>query len=246
MAIAAGTRHSLVLKTDGSIVGWGISDGSSWDYGQVTDTPGGNDFVAVAAGAWHNLALKSDGSIVGWGWDDYGQATPPEGNNFMAIAAHYRHSLALKGADVDINSDGKVDFIDFSLLAQWWMQHNSPVEIAPIPLRDGIVDFKDLALLRDNWLIEPPGQASNPNPADETGGVGINADLSWTAGSDAASHDVYFGMTSPPPFVRNQSGITFDPGTMAYTTTYYWRIDEVNLLGTTTGTVWSFTTGGIR
>ncbi len=90
----------------------------------------------------------------------------------------------------------------------------------------------------------PPGQASNPNPANGATGVSTNADLSWTAGSNAVSHDVYFGTTSPPPFIHNQTSTTFDPGTMASYTTYYWRIDEVNPGGTTIGTVWTFRTGG--
>jgi len=89
---------------------------------------------------------------------------------------------------------------------------------------------------------DPPGQASNPNPANDAMNVSTNADLSWTAGSNAISHDVYFGTTSPPPFVCNQTAATFEPGTMAYDTTYYWRIDEVNPSWTTTGTVWTFTT----
>jgi hypothetical protein len=90
VAIAAGGYHSLGLKADGSIVGWG-DDG--WD--QATP-PAGNDFVAIDAGRIHSLALKSDGSIVGWGHDLHGQATPPAGNDFVAIAAGYYHGLALK------------------------------------------------------------------------------------------------------------------------------------------------------
>jgi hypothetical protein len=39
----------------------------------------------------------------------------------------------------------------------------------------------------------------------------------------------------------NQSGTTYNPGTLTGDTTYYWRIDEVNGYGTTTGAVWSFT-----
>jgi len=91
-----------------------------------------------------------------------------------------------------------------------------------------------------------PGQASNPNPANGATNVSISADLSWTAGSNAVSHDVYFGTTSPPPFIHNQTSTTFNPGTMASYTTYYWRIDEVNPSGTTTGTVWTFRTGGLE
>jgi hypothetical protein len=86
------------------------------------------------------------------------------------------------------------------------------------------------------------GEASNPNPADGATGVSRTADLSWTAGSDATSHDVYFGTSNPPPFIRNQTSTTFDLGTMDYDKTYFWRIDEVNKWGKTTGTVWSFTT----
>ena len=87
-----------------------------------------------------------------------------------------------------------------------------------------------------------PGQASNPNPANGATGVSTTADLSWTTGSNAVSHNVYFGTTSPGTFRGNQIDTTFDPGTMDSNTTYYWRIDEVNVSGTTTGTVWSFTT----
>jgi hypothetical protein len=86
-----------------------------------------------------------------------------------------------------------------------------------------------------------PGQASSPNP-DGTTLVAVDADLSWTAGSDTTSHDVYFGTSDPPAFVQTQTGTTFNPVNMDYATTYYWRIDEVGPGGTTTGVVWSFTT----
>ncbi|MHC4312577.1 MAG: LamG-like jellyroll fold domain-containing protein, partial [Planctomycetota bacterium] len=87
-----------------------------------------------------------------------------------------------------------------------------------------------------------PGQASNPSPADLATGVSTDAYLTWTAGSDATSHDVYFGTSSTPPFVTNQTTTTFAPPTMAFSTTYYWCIDEINKLGKTPGQVWSFTT----
>jgi hypothetical protein len=88
----------------------------------------------------------------------------------------------------------------------------------------------------------PPSQASSPSPADSATDVSINADLSWTAGTGSTSSDVYFGTTSPGTFQGNQTATTFDPGTMSNDTTYYWRIDEINAAGTTTGNVWSFTT----
>jgi hypothetical protein len=89
---------------------------------------------------------------------------------------------------------------------------------------------------------DPPGQATDPNPAD--GQTGVNRKtviLQWTAGTDATSHDIYFGNTNPPPFVKNQTGTTYDPpGNLFKNTWYYWRIDEVNADGTTTGVIWRF------
>ena len=94
-----------------------------------------------------------------------------------------------------------------------------------------------------SFVLNPPSQATNPSPANLAIDVNINADLSWTAGDRATARDVYFGTVNPPPLVSNsQVPTTYDTGTMSYSTTYYWRIDELNGGGTTTGTVWSFTT----
>jgi hypothetical protein len=115
---------------------------------------------------------------------------------------------------------------------------------------DNDVDTRDLAILVGNWLdtvqqpLPLPGQAGNPNPPDGATSIEITADLSWTAGSDATSHDVYFGTSNPPAFQDNQTAATFDPA-MTYLTKYYWRIDEVNSSGKAPGIVWSFTTGPI-
>jgi hypothetical protein len=90
-----------------------------------------------------------------------------------------------------------------------------------------------------------PGQATSPNPSDGATGVALNPTLSWTAGSLATSHDVYFGTISPGTPRGNQPGTTYNPPECPLTasSTYFWRIDEKNGAGTTTGVVWSFTTG---
>lgn len=153
----------------------------------------------------------------------------------------------------DIDRDGDVDFVDFAILASQWLRAPGvpSADIAP-PSGDGIVDSCDLSLFVDNWpfpiLTRPPSKATSPSPANQATGVNIYTDLSWTAGLGATSHDVYFGTTSPGTFQGNQPGTTFDTGTLDANTTYYWRIDEKNSGGTTTGDVWSFTTrpgGGV-
>jgi len=45
--------------------------------------------------------------------------------------------------------------------------------------------------------------ASAPTPAVGATDVSVTTDLSWTAGSGATSHDVYFGETSPGTFQGN-------------------------------------------
>ncbi len=90
--ISAGDRHGLALRSDGSLAAWGYND-----YGQVSDAPAGNDFVAVSGGYCHSLALRSDGSLVSWGYNDDGQVSnTPAGNDFVAISAGHNHSLALR------------------------------------------------------------------------------------------------------------------------------------------------------
>jgi hypothetical protein len=85
--------------------------------------------------------------------------------------------------------------------------------------------------------------AGNSSPADGAKPVGPDADLSWSAGSLAVSHDVYFGTELPPAFVGNQAGTSFDPGTLEYSTTYFWQVNEVEADGTVRqGAVLSFTT----
>jgi hypothetical protein len=92
VAVAAGFAHSLGLKADGSIVGWGLNSD-----GQCSVPSPNSNFVAVAAGAYHSLGLKADGSIVAWGWNSNGQCDVPASNSgFRAIAGGGIHSLGLK------------------------------------------------------------------------------------------------------------------------------------------------------
>ncbi len=71
--------------------------------------------------------------------------------------------------------------------------------------------------------------------------------LTWRPGREAVSHKVYFGTdpnavangTAPAKTVTDH---VFDPGTLNYGMTYYWRVDEIGAAGTYPGEVWSFTT----
>ena len=85
-------------------------------------------------------------------------------------------------------------------------------------------------------------EARSPAPANNAVDVAPDANLSWTAGSGAVSHNVYFGTASPGTFQGNQTPTTFDLGVLDFNTTYYWHIDEVNGPNTVPGDFWTFTT----
>jgi len=89
------------------------------------------------------------------------------------------------------------------------------------------------------------GKAINPTPAHGATNQVISATTSWENGGGATSYDVYFGTNAIPgiaEFQTNQTNTVFDPGLLAYTNTYYWRIDSLNGGGISEGDVWMFTT----
>ena len=102
-------------------------------------------------------------------------------------------------------------------------------------------------------------KAFNPYPSDGAIDVEKHVELvilTWTAGLNAAWHDVYFGTdgdavanadtSDTTGTYRGHQAITsYTPpeGVGWYTGPYYWRIDEVDSEGNkTTGDVWTFTT----
>ncbi len=93
-----------------------------------------------------------------------------------------------------------------------------------------------------------PKTAYDPDPADGAELVDLTAKLSWTEGFGAKLHTVYFGENFDD--VNNAAGgspqgtTNFTPGPLKPAKTYYWRVDEFDVVETHKGDVWSFTTEG--
>lgn len=96
-----------------------------------------------------------------------------------------------------------------------------------------------------------PGPAGNPNPAHGATNVPVQPGLSWTAGTNATAHRLYFGIssnavanatTNSPEFKGSLTNTNYAPGALACGTTYYWRVDAVAGVYAITGAVWAFTT----
>jgi len=121
-SIANGDRHSLMLKTDGSVWAVGddyygeLGDSNNTDtssYGPVSTVTGFTGIIAVAAGGVTSLALDSAGHVWAWGGNGNGQlgnGTTTNSNfpvevvtsfggsplsNIVAIASGHDFSMAL-------------------------------------------------------------------------------------------------------------------------------------------------------
>jgi len=91
-----------------------------------------------------------------------------------------------------------------------------------------------------------PVQAREPQPEDGAVDVTVDANLSWRAGREAVSSEVYLS-TDPDALalVETVSTTTADPGALDLDATYYWKIAEVNeaeAVSIWDGPVWSFST----
>jgi hypothetical protein len=106
------------------------------------------------------------------------------------------------------------------------------------------------------WSFTTEGAVGSPSPAKGTVDVTQTPVLTWVPGVFADSHEVYFGTdadavknadTSSPEFKGsgNLGSESYDPGSLEWDTTYYWRIDEVNNANADSpwkGNIWNFTT----
>jgi hypothetical protein len=175
-------------------------------------------------------------------------------------------------------------WVDDQLIIDNWMPHHMAIEYqAKIDLEGGIVPIvmeisnvsgggygggdnmqanlswsnpsMDKEIIPQSVLLLPVW-AVRPNPSKGTVGASQTPILGWSAGDQAASHDVYFGTdeaavgnadTSAPEYKGNQpiGSENYDTGQLELAATYYWRVDEVNDTNPDspwTGELWSFTT----
>ncbi|MHC4626128.1 MAG: LamG domain-containing protein [Planctomycetota bacterium] len=94
------------------------------------------------------------------------------------------------------------------------------------------------------WV--PSVTGFDPVPQDGEAFEDPEIDLSWSPGMNATLHAVYLGTDAAE--VENAAGApptlgtTFDPGTLAADTAYYWRVDTFNGAEWIKGPVWNFST----
>jgi RNA polymerase sigma factor (sigma-70 family) len=118
-AVALGSKHGLILASDGSLWSWGENE-NGWSVlglGSITNQTSlrrigdENDWRSIAVSDHHTLAIKSDGTMWSWGENGSGQlgfagrARRPQesapvpaaaGNDWKQVAAGGSHSLGIR------------------------------------------------------------------------------------------------------------------------------------------------------
>ncbi|HEY1306713.1 MAG TPA: M4 family metallopeptidase [Vicinamibacterales bacterium] len=109
---------------------------------------------------------------------------------------------------------------------------------------DVTTTFDNFEIRNTGAPLVPPAVPTTPTPANGASAVGLSAALAWSA-AGATSYDLAFGTANPPsPVATNLSSASYKP-TLTANTTYYWQVTARNSRGSTTGPVWSFTTGSL-
>jgi hypothetical protein len=78
-AVAAGAKHSVALKSDGTVWAWGdntqgqCGDGTLTDRKYPVQVPSLANIVAIDAGRYHTISLRKDGTVWAWGHNLAGQ-----------------------------------------------------------------------------------------------------------------------------------------------------------------------------
>jgi hypothetical protein len=169
--------------------------------------------------------------------------------------------VGAKDVTIEYSMDGEAwtalgDFVFNRATAKNTYTANTLIDLAGITARYIRIDVKN------NWgnkLVQyslsevrffyVPTAAREPNPQDGATGVAPQATLSWRAGREAGSHNVY--LSTDPQAVIDATAPVVTTSQPSYATTldlvqtYYWKVVEANQAedpATWDSYVWSFTT----
>jgi len=90
--------------------------------------------------------------------------------------------------------------------------------------------------------IAPPSPPTSLFPGNGSTNVGLNPTLTWAPPNGATSYQVAFGLTNPPFAAATITIPSYSPGALGGNATYYWKVTAVNGAGSSSSSIYSFTT----
>jgi hypothetical protein len=228
---------------------------------------------------FETFALTRTDSQIDFDWGDPGGPDPAVGDDNFSV----RWTGEVEAAFTETytfyprTDDGVRLYVDGQLLVDHWVDRSATEDKATIDLVAGntyslVMEYYENgggAVAELSWssphtakqiipqaALSLPLKASSASPRNGSVDVKQTTDISWGAGDEAASHDVYFGTdedavrnaTQASPEYKGSKSLgeeSYDPGKLQWATTYYWRVDEINPSNPDSpwvGNVWSFTT----
>ncbi len=228
---------------------------------------------------FETLALTRTDPQINFNWGDPGGPDPAVGDdNFSArwtgeVEAAFTETYTFYPR----TDDGVRLYVDGQLLVDRWVDRGAAEDKATIDLVAGntyslVMEYYENgggATAELRWssprtpkqlipqaALSLPLKASSASPRSGSVDVKQTTDLSWGAGDEATSHEVYFGTdedavrnaTQASPEYKGTKALgneSYDPGNLEWAATYYWRIDEINPANPESpwiGNVWNFTT----
>jgi hypothetical protein len=174
-------------------------------------------------------------SLVGFGIKDAIIETSIDGTTWVQVADVLPFSQASGSPDYVANTT--VDLSD--IMAKY-------VKIIPQSAY-GLTGRSGLSEVRFYFI---PTAARKPNPADGATTENLDVTLTWHAGREAVSHEIYLStdieaVADGTAIVDIVTEARYVPDSLVNGATYYWKIVEVNndeTPATYTSDIWSFTT----
>ena len=202
------------------VVAAGLSDGVSARWTADLEAPFTEAFQLITTSD-DRVRLRLDNRLIINNWRDHGST---DDLVKVDLVAGQVYRLQMEWADGSGNAIARL----------WWQSPSILRQIIPA------------------GPLQLPVRATGPYPGNTAVGVTQAPIFHWIAGDKATGHEIYFGRdpnavanATTPVARQERDDVRYDPGVLDWSTTYYWRVDEVNAADAASpwkGSLWSFTT----